>query len=53
MILISSLCNLIDRRVSSMNAITTIVAIGLNDSDIEGKSLLEHANVFSFLSFLP
>ncbi len=51
MSLIFSLCNLIDRRVSSINAITTIVAIGLNDASIEGMSLLEYAILLSFLLF--
>uniref|UniRef100_A0A251IQB4 Peptidase S9 prolyl oligopeptidase catalytic domain-containing protein n=1 Tax=Manihot esculenta TaxID=3983 RepID=A0A251IQB4_MANES len=35
-----------DRRVSSMNAITTIVAIGLNDSDIEEPKVLVSGNDF-------
>jgi len=32
---------LIDRRVSSTNSTTTIVAVGLSDKSIEGINLLE------------
>jgi hypothetical protein len=32
---------LIDRRVSSTNSTTTIVAVGLSDKSIQGKNLLE------------
>ena len=32
---------LIDRRVSSTNSTTTIVAVGLSDKNIQGINLLE------------